>query len=94
MRNFVEFMTSSLLDSDLNIERNTLFSCLNGFNLSNLNAILEAGVRFDHISKCGFSSRLSQILKFAISNVYARNELVMQLLITLLAVGKRQQALP
>jgi hypothetical protein len=34
MRNFVEFMTSSLLDSDLDIEWNALFSSLISLNLT------------------------------------------------------------
>lgn len=34
MRIFVEFMNSSLLDSDLDIERNTLFAGLNGLDLT------------------------------------------------------------
>ena len=39
MRNFVEFMTSSLLDSDLNIEWNPLFPCLYGLHIAKLNAV-------------------------------------------------------
>ena len=40
MRNFVEFMTTSLLDSDLDIERNALFSSLDRLNIPELNAFL------------------------------------------------------
>ena len=39
MRNFVEFMTPSLLDSDLDIEWNALFPRRNGLYLAQSNAL-------------------------------------------------------